>query len=134
MKTTLVIFFLGIQSSYAENREESVEGFADTIQWVITEERVWRIRTYAVDQDVHVYLIAKEIDPSVDYVSLAQQNTEKHYGDVYEQMLILQSATGAPGIEAGLVRHRMDAHLNIGANGLLFWSPKGTDYRTRSHH
>lgn len=133
MKTTLIIFLLGIQSSYAENSEEPVEGFADTIQWVVTDERVWRIRTYAMDQDVHVHLVAKEIDPSIDYVTLAQENVEKHYGDVLEGKVILQSDNGVPEIEAGLVRHGLDAHLNVGASGMLFWSPEGTDYRTRSH-
>ena len=133
MKTTLIIFFLGIQSSYSENREEPIEGFADTVQWVITDERVWRIRTYAVDQDVHVHLVAKEIDPSIDYVTLAQANVEKHYGDVLNGKVILHSDKGVPGIEAHLVRHGLGAHLNMGQNGMLFWSPEGTDYRTRSH-
>lgn len=132
MKTTLIIFFLGIQSSYSENKEERVEGFGDTVQWVISEDQVWRVRTYSIDEDVHLHLVASKRDPAVDYVALAHSNTEKHYGDVLESELTLESNDGPSGIEAGLTVNGLDAHLNIAPNGAFFWSPIGTSYSTKS--
>lgn len=132
MKTTLIIFFLGVQSSYSDNKEELVEGFGDTVQWVIAEDQVWRVRTYSMDEDVHVHLVASERDPAVDYAALARSNTEKHYGDVLEREMTLQSNDGPSGIEAGLIANGLDAHLNIAPSGVFFWSPIGTTYSTKS--
>jgi hypothetical protein len=132
MKTTLIIFFLGIQSSYSDNREERVEGFGDTVQWLIAEDQVWRVRTYALDEDVHVYLVASKRDLAVDYVALAHSNTEKHYGDVLEREVTLYSNDGTSGIEAGLTENGLDAHLNKAPSGLFFWSPIGTKYSAKS--
>lgn len=132
MKTTLIIFFLGIQSSYSDNREEQVAGFGDTVQWLITEDQVWRVRTYALDEDVHVHLVASKRDPALDYVALAHSNTETHYGDVLEREVTLHSNEGASGIVANLTENGLDAHLNKAASGLFFWSPIGSRYSTKS--
>lgn len=56
MNSTLVIFFLSVQSSYAENTEaDATEDAFDTVQFYESERGSWRIKTYAVDQDVHAW-------------------------------------------------------------------------------
>jgi len=80
MNTTLVIFFLTVQSSYSGNTEEAAtEEVFDTVQFFESEGGGWRIKTYATDQDVHVRSLGKIVE---DILSLARSNTEKHYGDV----------------------------------------------------
>lgn len=55
MKTVLVIFFLSVQSSYSGNTEIAAtpESF-DTVQFYESNGSVWRIKTYAQDEDVHL--------------------------------------------------------------------------------
>ncbi len=113
-------------------REEKVEGFGDTVQWLITEDQVWRIKTFAIDQDVHTYIIAEKTDPSFDYASLAHGNTENHYGDVIEETLTIKSDDGTEGLKAALIENGLQPHLNIGSSGVIFWSPEGTHYSTKS--
>jgi hypothetical protein len=72
MKATLVIFFLTVQSSYSDNSEEAAtEQAFDTVQFFQSENSGWRIRTYARDQDVHVWSLGKQV---VDIVALARTN------------------------------------------------------------
>jgi hypothetical protein len=60
METVLVVFTLAIKSSYAQNVEldASAEEF-DTVQFYYAGADCWRIKTFAVDQDVHVWNIEK---------------------------------------------------------------------------
>ena len=56
MNSTLVIFFLSVQSSYTSNTEApATEGAFDTVQFYGGESGCWRIKTYATDQDVHAW-------------------------------------------------------------------------------
>ena len=56
----LVIFFLTVKSSYSADTEEPATDEAfDTIQFFESGTGGWRIKTYAMDQDVHVW-VARE--------------------------------------------------------------------------
>lgn len=132
MKITLIIFFLGIESSYLDNRELPVKGFADTVQWIVTEKSVWRVRTFAIDEDVHTYDLTGGIGSATNWVELAQENTKKNYGDVLEGELVIVSSDGLEGLRRELKAHGLDPNLNEGPAGLLFWSPQGTKYSTKS--
>jgi hypothetical protein len=52
---TLVLAILTTESSYAQNVERAATAVPDTIQFWLTPEKQWRIRTYAIDHDIHVY-------------------------------------------------------------------------------
>jgi|SRR5690606_25246387 len=130
MNTRLIIFFLTVQSSYSANTEEPAtpEKF-DTVQFFESDNGGWRIKTYATDQDVHVWALGKEIE---DIVALARSNTEKHYGDVLAEGYILESETGIDGLRQELAERGLSTHLEISDSGFVFWAPEGTSYRTRS--
>src|ERR1044071_3666270 len=79
MDTILVLFTLAIRSSYSRNLEvDATESEFDTVQFFCSGGDSWRIKTYAMDEDVHAWNIGKV----EDLVALARTNTEKHYGDV----------------------------------------------------
>jgi hypothetical protein len=62
MKGTLLLTILNIQSSCARDLEETVVDAScvpDTLQWWIGSEEAWRIRTYALDHDIHTYSIGR---------------------------------------------------------------------------
>ena len=130
MKIVLVVFFLTVQSSYLDNSEaEATEDAFDTVQFLATDESAWRIKTYATDQDVHVWSIGAS---PKDLVSLARQNTEKHYGDVLSEGYIIETSDGIDGLRRELKERGLSDTLEISKSGFLFWVPAGTNYRSRS--
>lgn len=131
MRVVLVIFFLSIRSSYLRDEEQDAtdESF-DTVQFVWTEGGgAWRIRTYAVDEDVHTW--SMQIAPD-DLIALARQNTEKHYGDVLTEGYIIDTPDGVDDVRRELRARGLTDHLEIGSSGVMFWTPEGSTYRTRS--
>lgn len=130
MRVVHVIFFLSIRSSYIRNeKHEASDELFDTVQFVWTEQGVWRIRTYADDQDVHTW--SMQVAPD-DLIPLARKNTEKHYGDVLTEGYIIDTPDGVDGVRRELQARGLPDHLEIGSSGLMFWTPEGSNYRTRS--
>ena len=130
MNARLVIFFLTVQSSYSSNMEEPATDDAfDTVQFFESDTASWRIKTYAMDQDVHVWALGNNVE---DIVSLARSNTEKHYGDVLSEGYILESASGIDGLCRELADRGLSTHLEISDAGFVFWAPEGTRYSTKS--
>ena len=130
MKIILVIFFLKIQSSYLDNseKEATAEAF-DTIQFVATDSGAWRVKTFATDQDVHVWSLGKATE---DLVSVAKNNTEKNYGDVLSESYIIETSDGIEGVRSELRKRGLPDHLEVSKNGMLFWAPENASYKTKS--
>jgi len=130
MKIILVIFFLKIQSSYLNNSEidATAESF-DTVQFVATDSGSWRVKTFATDQDVHIWSLGKATE---DLVSVAKKNTEKNYGDVLSESYIIESSDGIEGVKSELRKRGLSDHLEVSKSGMLFWAPKNTSYKTKS--
>ena len=130
METTLVIFELTIQSSYLNNSEmPSVEGKADTVQFLVTPDAAWRIKTFAVDEDVHVYSLGK---PKQDTVAVVSASTERTHGDVIANRYVATSTTGIAGLGAELKRLGLNESMEVSDRGFAFAVPCGSHYRTKS--
>ena len=82
---TLVLAVLSVQSSYRNNIEEPADNVCDTVQWWITPDNTWRIKTFAMDHDIHIHEIGTPMDPAE-----AINNTRKHYGDVIVSLNVLR--------------------------------------------
>ncbi|MEW6022466.1 MAG: hypothetical protein AB1807_10015 [Pseudomonadota bacterium] len=130
MKAILVVFFLSIQSSYPNNSEiPATPERYDTVQFYASDKSNWRIKTFAQDEDVHIWSLGE----SEDIVSLARTNTEKHYGDVLTERYIIETEDGIEGLRRELRARGLDDHLEFPPSGAVFWTPAGTVYRTKSH-
>ena len=130
MRTVLALFFLSVQSSYASKvEEEATDEVFDTVQFYATESGSWRIKTYATDQDVHIWSIGVKLD---DLITVAQQNTEKHYGDVLTEGFIIDTPDGLEGLRQELVERGLPDNLEAPPSGVIFWAPPGTTYRSKS--
>lgn len=101
----------------------------DTVQFLATESGAWRIRTYATDQDVHVWLIDATVH---DIVKLAHRNTEEHYGGVISVSHIIETSDGVDGLRHELRERGLSDHLETSKAGFMFWAAEGTRYRSRS--
>ncbi len=130
MKTVLVIFFLSVQSSYSENSEVAATAEAfDTVQFYAANGASWRIKTYARDQDVHIWSLGQNV---TDLVALARTNTEKHYGDVLREGYVIETDEGLDGVRRELRKRGLTSSLEMPSSGAVFWVPEGTHYRTKS--
>ena len=129
----LVIFVLGIQSSYADNVECPAVGTAhDTVQFLLVAGHAWRIKTFAVDHDVHVWRIGSSMDAR-QLEALARQNTHDNYGDVIEKVIVVHAGDSLTSLEPRLVEAGLPPYLEIAPNGdFAFWKPDASDYATRS--
>lgn len=131
MNTVLILFALNIQSSYAQDTEaEADEDSFDTVQFFISDSGAWRIRTFSVDEDVHVYSLGAARADTADVV---MTSTEKTYGDVIAAKHVFSTAGGIEELKQELERAGWPVSLRQSAqHGFAFWVPEGTDYRTRS--
>jgi len=53
--------------------------FFDTVQWWLGGGGCWRLRTYAIDHDIHSYKIGNSSQTTIE---LAQTNNQKNFGDI----------------------------------------------------
>jgi len=111
------------------NKAPATEDTFDTVQFCGGENGFWRIKTYATDQDVHVWSLGISV---TDLVRLARSSTEKHYGDVLTEGYIIETEEGTEGLRRGLADKGLSPHLEISNSGFLFWTPEGTHYRSKS--
>ena len=130
METILIIFVLTIQSSYVQNVETDAVGFnADTVQFIILPNQTWRIRTFAIDEDVHVHSLGS---PTESIESRVIESTERTYGDVIARKYVLRSKTGIEGLRAELKNVNLNQDLEVSKSGFAFWVPENTKYKSKS--
>lgn len=130
MKTVLVIVFLSVKSSYARNTCCAATGEVfDTVQFYAAGGVSWRIRTYAIDEDVHIWCLGPAV---LDIVALARTNTEKHYGDLLTEGYIIETEAGLEGVRKELLTRGLSTHLELTKSGAVFWAAEGSHYRTKS--
>lgn len=103
----------------------------DTVQLWIGPTGCWRTRTYALDHDIHVYLL--ESTPA-DVLALAERNTRQHYGDVLDRFLVLaiddlEDGAGTSGV---LRATGLGGQLESSDDGFAFWNPDGASYHSQS--
>ena len=125
----LVLAVLSVQSSYRKNTEQPAGKVPDTVQWWLTPNNAWRIKTFALDHDIHIYEIGTPIDPEK-----AISNTKKSYGDVIRSLNVLQfpDYTAEQIVRETLQRAGLTPNLEIAAGDFAFWNPDGARYRTQS--
>jgi len=132
MRGTLVLAILSIRSSYSQEVEFALEGdeVPDTLQWWFGDYGCWRIRTYAIDHDIHAYEVA---DSPRTNLELAKENNLKHYGDIIRVQHVIHfgDCTNPEEQEAefgkiGLVP-RIESY-----DGFVIWKPDEAEYWTQS--
>jgi hypothetical protein len=131
MKTILIVFILGIQSSYVQNVERPAAGSADTVQFVLVDGQAWRIKTYAIDHDVHVWGLGPV--EAGKFEDIARANTQKHYGDVIAREFVVQSEGSLDSLPAQLKQSDIGGELEIPASPkFAFWVEQIGLYKTKS--
>jgi hypothetical protein len=129
----LVVGQLSVQSSYAQNSESPADAARfDTVQWWLGPRRVWRIRTFAVDDDIHMHAV-QGVPGAV--LEVARASTRRNYADVLVRDAVIRIADYR---DASAVSAQLRSELGMGELEvaeeleLAFWNPTGARYQTKS--
>jgi hypothetical protein len=133
MQGILLLAILSVRSSYARDIEEPIEGDQppDTVQWWISPTGTWRIRTYALDHDIHTHSIAD----TCDLLELARDTTLNHYSDVLWQQheIALNDTSGHVATSSAFRAAGLDpTGVEIAPDRFVFWKPDDVKYRSQS--
>jgi hypothetical protein len=130
----LVVAFLSVESSYSADLERPVRQVPDTVQFWFSPDADWRIKTFAIDHDIHVHKIGTPTTPHRLTPSEAAANTRKHYGDVLSNILVLEfpDPQDAAAVTQVLQSHKLHGTLEVGSSGIAFYNPDSGHYRTQS--
>jgi len=134
---TLVVGVLTIQSSCAQELERPAEEVPDTVQFWLGPKRRWKIRTYAVDHDVHVWDLADLGTARDAPVQFAVDHIGKHYGDILTRCVIIKlpNTSDSAAIQTALSEHGLTGDLQEAewdGNRFAFWTPDGAEYVTQT--
>lgn len=129
---TLIVYVLTVESSYSENLERPAREKFDTLQWWIGPHGAWRIKTYAIDADIHPYRIDAQKSNEA-FRQLAFENTRKNYGDVVGRMVVIDipKDVSDEGLAAMLKKEGLRPKFEWVDAGYLLWLPDASKYVTR---
>jgi hypothetical protein len=130
---TLIVYILTVESSYSKNFERPAGEKFDTLQWWIGAHGAWRIKTYAVDADIHPHYIDAE-RAKEEFIQLAFENSKKHYGDIVQKRIVVDVPAGASdaSIAELLKKEGLRAEFEWVEAGYLLWLPDASKYVTKT--
>ena len=131
---TLILAILTVESSYLSEVERPAKKVPDAVQFWFAPDSQWRIKTYAIDHDIHVHRVNIADESKRLTVEFSQNNIKKSYGDVTSEVLIVEFPD--PKNEAEVRRILRDKELSgtleSVKGGYYFYNPDSGDYRSRS--
>jgi hypothetical protein len=131
MKILLLVFLVNLESSYLQNVEREVREPADTVQFLLLGNAAWRIKTFSIDQDVHVWSIGDMNQENFE--SLAESNTQKHYGDVLAGTVRIEAAGDLNTLKASVQASVLGGTLEVpNSEEFAFWVREAGMYKTKS--
>ena len=131
---TLIVALLTVESSYSDDFERPATTVPDTVQFWFAPDSQWRIKTYAVDHDIHVHSIGQPGEGTPLSIDFARANIEKHYGDVLATMLVIDIPTpdNQAEVQAILRQNNLLGELEVSNQGFAFYNPDSGDYTSKS--
>lgn len=128
----LIVARLNIKSSYAENREESADSAFDTVQFYFPtgDTPSWRIRTYAMDHDIHLHRLGAKPANPIEFVRAHLARTS--YREIlasFHTVKIEHSGSASELHEAGLTGGAFEHDERL---EFSFWNPDGAKYATKT--
>jgi hypothetical protein len=103
----------------------------DTLQWWFGEGGCWRIRTYALDQDIHAFMIANSLQTTLE---LAKKNNLDNYGDVImvQHVIHFVNCTDRVEVKAEFERIGLVPRIEIESGQFAFWKPDDRKHLSKS--
>jgi len=130
----LIFALLTTESSYKADVERPMAAVGDTIQFSFGAQGTWRVRTFAMDHDIHVYSIGTQNDNHSFSASEAEEHINKHYGDVLRKIYVIRFKSPASDAENARVlqENGLSGKLEVTPAGFAFYNPDRVKYKTQS--
>ena len=133
MRGILLLAVLSVKSSYSREEEiplENADDIPDTVQWWFGEGGCWRIRTYALDHDVHACQVGNSLQTTLE---LAKKTNHDNYGDIIATQHVIHFVDCANvELEAEFGRIGLVPRLQFDLSRFVFWKPDEAVYLTKS--
>ena len=131
---TLIVAILTVESSYLQEVEHPAKTVQDTVQFWFAPDSQWRIKTFAIDHDIHVHRIGVADNGSRLTTEFAQNNIKKIYGDVTATVFVLEfpDPKNEAEVQRILKEHKLTGKLEAVRDGYYFYNPDSAEYRTKS--
>jgi hypothetical protein len=130
MSGVLLIFILTVSSSFKDNTEIQAGEYYDVLEWWITAEKSYRIKTFSIDADIQVAeMQTKEIN---EMIETAEGNTKKNYGDVIVQELKIEIKDMKDDKELNQILKQYKLKGKFENGSILFWNPDGRAYESKT--
>jgi hypothetical protein len=130
----LVFALLTIESSYKADLERPVSVVPDTAQFWFGTPNPWRIRTFAMDHDIHIHSLGAAT-PERTYTPVqAEAHLRKQYADVLSKVYVLKfkDPSNINEVTAVLSKHKLPGLLEVAPAGFAFYNPDRARYKTQS--
>jgi hypothetical protein len=129
---TWLLYVLTIEGSYRQNIERPAKAAPDTMQYWITDDVAWDVRTFAIDKDIR----AQRLDYKghvADPITFFDGVAKKAYRDIIQSMYRLDIAAGKSSAQ---LRERVaGVGLNPNVEWTVFdfplWLPEDAEYYSR---
>ena len=130
----LVLAILTTESSYKSEIEQPATIVADTIQFWLGSEASRRIRTYAIDHDIHIYSLSNREDGSAFLLSDAEKHIQKHYSNIIKKIYIIKfkDPNNSAEVAQVLESNNLNGSLEVAPAGFSFYNPDRAKYKTQS--
>jgi hypothetical protein len=130
----LVLAMLSTESSYASEIERPATACADTAQFWFGSSGAWRVRTYAIDHDIHIYQVGTSGAVPDFHREAGEAHIKKHYSDVLAKLVVLRFKEPTNKVEVAqvLASQGLSGTLEVSSAGFAFYKPDRGEYRTKS--
>jgi hypothetical protein len=129
-QSVLIVGRLRVRSTYGQNVEVPANDVFDPVQFYLpgADDAFYRIRTFALDHDIHVHKIGQ---PSDQREGFARAHLHHVYGDVLAAVdtITLRRMATQDLIDSGITTGELEV---VAEAGYAFWNPDGAHYATRS--
>jgi hypothetical protein len=131
----LLLAVLSVKSSYSREIERALENgddVPDTLQWWFGDGGCWRVRTYALDHDIHAYQVANSLQTTLE---LAKKNNDDNYGDIIKSQHLIHfvDCANPAELEAEFGRIGLVSRIEIVTAQFAYWKPEEAEYSTKSN-
>lgn len=130
----LILALLTTESSYKSEVERPAIAVADTAQFWFGSQSPWRIRTYAIDHDIHIYSVGSRTDSTEFTQEEAMAHLAKHYNEIVKRQYVLKFQNPADPVEVKQVleQNGLLGTLEVAPAGFAFYNPDRQKYKTQS--
>jgi hypothetical protein len=94
----------------------------------------WRIKTFAIDHDIHVHRIGVADNAARLTAEFARNNIKETYGDVTASVVILEfpDPKNDAEVQRILKDHKLAGKLEAVKDGYYFYNADSSEYRSKS--